>query len=153
MRFRVHKRRGDRESGASLVEMALVSILLLLLIAAIADFGRAFFSYIAIQNAAREGARFGARMDQMFKDGRYVPDEYIEKAVIHEAANSGVNLSKTNITIEPQGEHSREAGDPMTVTVRYTMTTVFSGLVGLDEIPMQSRNVMVMYGSEKTPAD
>ncbi len=43
--------------------MALILPVLLLLVAAVADFGRAFNSYIVINNAAREGARFAARYD------------------------------------------------------------------------------------------
>ena len=49
-----------RERGASLVEMALVMNLLFLFLVGVADFGRAFYTYITIANAAREGARFGA---------------------------------------------------------------------------------------------
>lgn len=49
------------ERGANLAEFAIIAPLLLLLFAGIADLGRAFYSYIAITNAAGEGARYGAR--------------------------------------------------------------------------------------------
>ena len=85
-----HRGRRDlKKRGQSLVEMALVLPILLLLVAAIADFGRAFNSYIVITNAAREGARFAARVDHTD-----TIDEYIRGAVIQEAANSGVDLGR-----------------------------------------------------------
>ena len=49
-----------RESGATLVEYALVAPLLFLLLFAIIEFGIIVLSYNTISNAAREGARYGA---------------------------------------------------------------------------------------------
>lgn len=43
--------------GQSLVEFALILPIFVLLIVGVFDLGRAFFSYIAITNAAREGTR------------------------------------------------------------------------------------------------
>lgn len=55
------RRRGALRSvkGQALVEFALIVPLLLLLILIIIDFGRAFYIQTALQNGAREGARFG----------------------------------------------------------------------------------------------
>ncbi|HET7398031.1 MAG TPA: TadE/TadG family type IV pilus assembly protein [Intrasporangium sp.] len=50
-----HGRR--RERGASAVEFALMLPFLMLVLAGIVDFGRAFFVEIQLANAAREGAR------------------------------------------------------------------------------------------------
>jgi len=47
------------EHGAELIEMALVTPLLLMMLAGIFDFGLAFRSWEALTNAAREGARVG----------------------------------------------------------------------------------------------
>ena len=49
------------ERGQSLVEMVVVLPLLLLLLIGVVDFGRAFFTFIAITNASREGARMVSR--------------------------------------------------------------------------------------------
>jgi Flp pilus assembly protein TadG len=49
--------RVTRERGAAAVEFAILFPLMLLVIAAIVDFGRAFFYQIQLTNAAREGAR------------------------------------------------------------------------------------------------
>ena len=47
--------------GQSMVELALVLPLLVLLMLIAIDFGRIYFSYIEINNAAREGAKYGAQ--------------------------------------------------------------------------------------------
>ncbi|HLT95906.1 MAG TPA: TadE family protein [Acidimicrobiia bacterium] len=51
-------RRGE-ERGASLVEFAIIMPLLLLLIFSVFEFGRLVATHIALNTAAREGARFG----------------------------------------------------------------------------------------------
>ncbi|WP_084327823.1 TadE/TadG family type IV pilus assembly protein [Intrasporangium oryzae] len=50
-------RRSRRDRGAAAIEFALVLPLLLLAIAGIIDFGRAFFTQISLTNAAREAVR------------------------------------------------------------------------------------------------
>ena len=47
----------SNKTGESLVEFALVLPLFVLLIVGVFDLGRAFFAFIAISNAAREGTR------------------------------------------------------------------------------------------------
>ena len=54
--------RRNRRLGQSLVEFALVAPLLLLVFAAAADLGRAFYGYVAVENAAKEGAFYGSRV-------------------------------------------------------------------------------------------
>ncbi|MHB8891253.1 MAG: TadE/TadG family type IV pilus assembly protein, partial [Candidatus Limnocylindrales bacterium] len=54
-------RSGRHARGQALVELALVTPVLLLLFAGAGDLGRAFYGYIAIENAAKEGALYGAR--------------------------------------------------------------------------------------------
>lgn len=46
--------------GQSLVEFALILPVFMLIVLGIFDFGRAIYSYSALHNAAREGARYGA---------------------------------------------------------------------------------------------
>ena len=51
------------KSGQSLVEFALVLIIMLLLVVGIIEFGRAFNVYQVLTNASREGARLAALPD------------------------------------------------------------------------------------------
>jgi len=46
--------------GQSLLEFAVGAVILLLLLAGIVDLGRAFFVYIALRDAAQEGAVYGS---------------------------------------------------------------------------------------------
>jgi Flp pilus assembly protein TadG len=50
----------NRTAGQGLVEFAIILTALLLLILGTIDLGRGIFAYSVIQNAAREGARFGS---------------------------------------------------------------------------------------------
>lgn len=52
--------KNKRNSGQSLVELALFFTLLLLLLGGAVDLGRAFFGFMAIRDAAQEGATFAA---------------------------------------------------------------------------------------------
>ena len=54
-------RNARRQRGQSLVELALVTPLMLLLFAGAGDLGRAFYGFIAIENAVKEGVLYGAR--------------------------------------------------------------------------------------------
>jgi Flp pilus assembly protein TadG len=136
-----------REQGSNLVEMALGLFILVLFIAAIADFGIALSSYIRITNASREGARIGTRIPQSVTG-----DTLIRQAVIREGASSGLDLSdttKARIIIEP-ALAERAAGQPIAVTVEYTVTTIVAGISGLRELPMRSKTEMMMLEISET---
>jgi Flp pilus assembly protein TadG len=91
----------NKQKGASAVEFALILTPLFVLVFAIFQFGILFNHWIAITQAAREGARLAA------------VDE--DQSVIEEAIESGapsVDISTISIT----GLHG-EVGTPVTVTV------------------------------------
>jgi hypothetical protein len=56
----IEKKQPSRQRGQSLVELAVMLVILILLIAGIVDLGRAFFAYIALRDAAQEGAVYGS---------------------------------------------------------------------------------------------
>lgn len=55
---RVRFRRSER--GQSLSELSIVLLMVLILLAGVADVGRAFFTYISLRDAAQEGALYGS---------------------------------------------------------------------------------------------
>jgi len=55
-----HRRPIAQHRGQALVELALIMPIFLLLIAGAIDLGRLFYAYVAITNASKEGALFGA---------------------------------------------------------------------------------------------
>jgi len=48
------------EKGQSMVEMAISWVVLVMLLAAVVDFGRAFYTYISLRDAAQEGALYAS---------------------------------------------------------------------------------------------
>ncbi len=140
-RMRARLRRiWQNERGQSLVEMALVLPLLLLLVAGIIDFGRAYNNYIIITNAAREGARAAS----------HFPDEpeYVETVVRQEAADSGLDADAISITMTPSG--GALAGDMIEVTAEYEFSTILGSFVGpaYSTLTLHSSTRMVVFGGD-----
>lgn len=52
--------RNDSENGQSLVEFTFSLIVLVILLAGLVDLGRALFTYMALRDAAQEGALYGS---------------------------------------------------------------------------------------------
>jgi Flp pilus assembly protein TadG len=57
---RVLRRLRQTEAGQALVEFTMVIPIFCLLLFGLVDFGRAFYTWLLVTNAAREGARIGA---------------------------------------------------------------------------------------------
>ena len=103
-----------KHRGQSLIELALIMPVLIVLLVVLTDLGRSIAAHVAMANAAREGARYGA-MD---------PDDItgIKNRVLLEYNNSGIvvtgmELRSENILISyPNG--SWDPGFPVRVQVR-----------------------------------
>jgi len=89
----VHARSESRQRGQSLVEFAISSIVLLLLMMGLLDLSRAFYYAVNLQGAAREGARHGAWFDTATRSNTYLDDADIMSAV--NSALSGAGLTGT----------------------------------------------------------
>jgi hypothetical protein len=126
----------EHERGQSLVEFAVSAIIILMLLVAIADFGRAFFTYLAMRDAAQEGAVYGSVCPQNVTNiiGR-----------IENTSSTPVNLSGTAIRVEceyhyidPSIENVScsdatsipEPGDGITIRVIYDEFTITTPLLG-----------------------
>jgi len=124
------------EQGASLVEFALVALLLILLLAGVVDLGRAFHSYIVITNASREGARYGSHFPGHAAG--------IVAAVQQEAAGNGMTLTADNVQVTvPNPAHS---GDTIRVEVSFDFDTFMGGILGMNTITMRRATEMVVFG-------
>jgi Flp pilus assembly protein TadG len=113
------KRRSER--GQSLVETALVLPILLLLLLAIFDFGRAIYAYNTVSNAAREATRL-AIVDQ---NSTAVTDEAHRSAIGLDPASVGVTFTTCPSPVK--------IGCPATVTVDYqwsAITPIIGSIVG-----------------------
>lgn len=76
----------SRQRGQSLVEFAISSIVLLLLMMGLLDLSRAFYYSVNLQGAAREGARHGAWFNTSARTNNFLDDADIMTAV-----NQGLN--------------------------------------------------------------
>jgi len=119
------RNRKSRERGANLVEAAILVPLLLLFLIGVADFGRAYHTYITMINAAREGARLAVNN----------PDDAaaIENAVLREAQESDVDLSTATISIVHAG-----AGNPVSVTIQMNYNTLLGQFIGIPNLPIKA---------------
>jgi TadE-like protein len=89
--------------GQSVVEFALILPVMLLLLAGAIDLGRAFYAYVAVENAAKEGALYGARHPLCATESATCPDpRNVPWIVENEAANlkdgSGNSLLTTAVS-------------------------------------------------------
>lgn len=93
------RRRKDR--GQSLVEFAISSIVLLLLAMGLLDLSRAFYYSVALQGAAREGARHAAWFNTASRANLYLKDSEIINTV--QQALLGAGFTAAQVTFQPQG--------------------------------------------------
>jgi Flp pilus assembly protein TadG len=109
--------------GQSLIEFALLLPLLVLIIFGVLDLGRAFFSFIAITNAAREGAR--AYTMYPAATGYTMVEDIVKK----EAGNQGLDPTKITVSVTCTGTFpSCTSEQPVRVTVSYPFELTMSGL-------------------------
>ena len=97
--------RGGRERGQSLVELAISLTAMMLLLSGAVSFGMAYFSYVAIRDAAQEGALYGsfnpcidvnlnAKCEADLGEGVNLPGI---RQRVRNASTSPVNLSSTAV--------------------------------------------------------
>lgn len=114
---RFGRKRGLRlgESGQALVEFAIVAPMLLLLVLGIVDFGRAFYTYHVMIDAAREGARVAVIANPTTTQDTVMKriNTLLYNAGMDTAQSSALGAQKT-IT----GFHGG-TGTPLTVTINY----------------------------------
>ena len=97
--------RRQHSRGQSIVEFALVFPIMMLLLAGAIDLGRAFYAYIAVENAAKEGAFFGSRSPLCDEKGLPVcadPNNVVWH-VENEATNIGGQFETTVACRKPGG--------------------------------------------------
>ena len=87
------------ESGAELIEFALVFPLLLLVFLGIIDFGLLFQKYEVVTNAAREGARVAVLPNVAAGAPEARVRQYLQLGQLPQAASAGVTLTAGSVDI------------------------------------------------------
>ncbi len=130
-------KRQMKEEGQSLVELAVSLVILLILLAGIVDFGRISFYYIAMRDAAQEGASYGI----IYPNHCFAIEDRVRASVID---NTNVSV---DITVNGQSCLSAAAtdaceGHPISVTVtdpNFPITMPFlGGILGRQTIALET---------------
>jgi len=119
-----------RSKGQSLVEFAIMIPVLLLIIGGALDLGRLFYAHVAIENAAKEGALYGATNPgcDVAKSGCNDP-ETVRSHVENESV--GIPAVTTTSVCSSGSVESCQPGDTYRVTVTSPFTMVTPILVPL----------------------
>ncbi len=113
-----------KEDGQSLVEFAVSSVVLLLLVGGLVDIGRAVYVSEALSNAAREGARHGAWFQAPTQSHPYLYDAEIQSAVDAELATISLpgSVLKNPGTTCPSTTDGNAVHNPPFVSSAYPAT-------------------------------
>lgn len=152
------RRPAQAQRGQSLVEMALMMTIILVILSAVIDLGRGFFSYVAIYNAAAEGALYAAInpwCPTSAQPGCDAPNNVIYRAQ-HESPSGLVDNARMEVNViyndgtrcaagaacSPASAAMVE-GTPVTVTVVYRMNMIgpFSPTFPNGEVPFLAHAV------------
>ena len=121
--------------GQSVVEMTLMLPFLLILVGGATDWGLAFLASNVVQNAAREGARLAATLQNLEADDPRVLD-----AIDANIPDVGLFSSITRTNAAPTGAACEQA---VTVQVSVNYSFTFLRLIGLkDPIPIEHSTTM-----------
>lgn len=130
-----------KQRGQSLVEMGLTLMILLWLLAGVIDFGMGFFSYIALRDAAQEGALYGSLCQNTTKI----------QSRVQQSSTTPVIMTNTTVTIStPSGT---AAGDQLTVTVLYNYpvsTPIINNFVGGPTIAIHASSTSTILKNDLT---
>jgi Flp pilus assembly protein TadG len=139
------------QQGSSLVEQALVLVILLTVMFAIIDFGRALYTYHFVSNAAREAARWASVRSQKSSLGAATPGN-VQSTFGSSSALAGMAIDSSKITFNttwaaaPSGPAVCPANQPgciVQVQVKYPYAFMFPFLP-TGAIDMQSTSRLVI---------
>jgi Flp pilus assembly protein TadG len=133
------------ESGQSLVELAISILFLFFLLAGVVDLGRAFFTYIALRDAAQEGAAYASVARNMQTDPRMCT-EIVNRT--RSASNTQiVDLNNTTIAVVFGG------GIPCATSVNTDacMGQQVEVIVTYNDFPLTTPFIGTILGSQTIP--
>lgn len=126
--------RPRRESGQSLVEMAVSMTMILTLLAGVIDIGRIYYTYLALMDAAAEGAVYAS----------IAPTDIagIENRLRGEAPQGIVDWSHAIVTTTVIGDACRGGSVKVAAEVQQTLVTPLLGaILGSQTLPLKAEVV------------
>ncbi len=139
------------ERGQSLVEFAIMVPVLLILLMGVVDLGRAYYTYLALRDAAAEGANFGAVYPHCVSSADCPnPNNIVHR--VRQSAPAGGLVNWSDAIISPVVP-SPTPGQSLTVTVSFTytiITPVANVIIGSQTMPLTARSIFTIV-SDATP--
>lgn len=145
------KRYLQGEAGQGIVELALGITVLMMLVMGIADLGRAYFTFVALGNAAGEGAAYGSFYPSCpfaYSGASCADPDNVDYRTRHESQQGFIDTSQiTAVDIQLSDPVYPSLGDTITVTVQYNydwLTPFFSSFTGQSSMQLQARAVQLV---------
>ncbi len=113
------------ERGQSLVELAISLTVMLLLLAGAVTFGMALFSYVAMRDAAQEGALWGSFNPYLDQNANAA---YDSGEPVNAAAICNRVIAASNSPVDMSGFTCGNPGNPNDIEVHAVLTTGGAGL-------------------------
>jgi hypothetical protein len=161
-----HRLRRREQAGQSLLEFALVVPLLLVIFSGAADLGRAFYNYVALENAVKEGSLYGARYPICGNPSALCLDpNTVSWRVQHETRNKTGPTTYASL-VTPTINECRDpagvtrpvkeciAGDTYVVRGELTfspVTPIIGNIVGQITLASESHAIVVNQAFDPTP--
>ncbi len=137
---KLSKGRCASEKGAAAMELALLLPIFALIIGGVLDFGHAWYLQHCLNNASREGARFGIRYQATGETRTCPTAAEIEKVVKDYLKKFGFDEDEVTVTRSLAACH---AGNDLTVTVTASKPWFLLGpLVGLRDTTLVAATTM-----------
>lgn len=145
--WRIRAKRSKR--GQGMVEFALVLPLLALLLLLAIDFGRVFFGWVGLQNAARIGASYAA----MYPEAWGTPGDASKKSQYLaniQADAAGINCTLPNPLPAPTFPNGTAIGEDavVAITCNFDLITPFLSQIMGNPIQLNSRAVFAIRSGE-----
>lgn len=148
--------RSSSAPGQSLVEFSVMLVLLSYLLLGVLDMGRAYFTYIAMMDAAGEGATFASVNPMKWCNAAHDnfptcpgsdyesidPDNIAFRVVQSAPEGSLIDWNQTTVDVELEGTLPVKPGRRLTVTLttNYQLLTPFIGtIVGSQILPLRAQ--------------
>jgi len=143
--------KNDSERGQALIEAGLVFILVLLMLGGLVEFGWAYFHYLALQDAAGEGAAYGSMFPTWHYSGDNADPNNVAYRVRNESETELLDWSSTAVNVEAP---FTTPGNQITVTVTYDhqlITPFLTGFTDGGSIRLRARAVQTILSPPASP--
>lgn len=134
--------RRRRFPGQNLVEFAIVSLALFLMVLGIFEFGWAMYVYSELTNAAREGARYAAVHGQRCAENP--PCQLATVASVRDIVMRRLSIpNASSVVVSLDG--SLAPGEPVSVQLSYPFRPLVGFTLSAPQITMRATSTMIVH--------